>query len=365
MKTEFKFSESQLHTICEPWTGLPNSTQTVTHSYTTIDTLPYDGKNVGDFRSPTAWEYTVDMVRVFTGLRQETFSGRLHNSVVGAYGGDPSVLGSWDQAKLYARALNRLNDKARTTSDWSETLAEASQLRRMGNLLGSAADLAKNLRKNPLSGLSGGYLNFKLGWEPLLSSIYDTAEVLLKYNEQHGLVRIRAGATEPLKSSQFVVNTNSGTSAKVVKQTISGKQGIRFEIVMRGDKAPSLSDFTTLNPVLLGWNLVPYSFVVDWFYDVGGYLENLEAAYLLNSQFVSGYATYLDARFLKEELNQAVVPTNPDLKIVYGKAYRKRTYFKRAPLYAWPLPRKPYLKVDLGSGQLLTAAALLGALLGR
>jgi hypothetical protein len=31
------------------------------------------------------------------------------------------------------------------------------------------------------------------------------------------------------------------------------------------------------NPLLIGWELVPFSFVVDWFIPVGSYLEGIDA----------------------------------------------------------------------------------------
>lgn len=351
-------------TFYAPRLNLPPVTENKTLSTVNIVTTPSTGINLGNFKDATAWEYRVDRWTKFVGSGTENWPKNvLHNTKVGVIGGDPNSLGTWDPANLYTRALERLNAKARETTDWSETLAEASQLRRMGNLADSAIDLAKSLRRNPIKGLAGGYLQFKLGWQPLLSGIYDTATMVLNYDRDVGLIRLRGGATQPIDSTNLVTNTNMWTNAKAIKQTVYGKQGVRLEVVISTDKPPSLSDFTTLNPLLLGWNLIPYSFVVDWFYSVGGYLENLETAYLLAPRFKSGFRTDLFAYDLIERIEEHVCPNNTNLKIIQARAHRHYVHFKRTKLTSWPLPNKPHLKVDLGSGKLLTAAALLGTLL--
>lgn len=43
------------------------------------------------------------------------------------------------------------------------------------------------------------------------------------------------------------------------------------------------------NPALLAWELLPYSFVVDWFIPVGNYLQNINASAGL--RFVKGFRT--------------------------------------------------------------------------
>lgn len=365
MKTLNKTSMGKQYAKYDALFGGSTVVSNYPHVLTDIVTVPADGINPGNHLDATDWQYTVDVSQQLVGVRNDWFDAAHtipYYTTTGLLGGGPNVLAAWNSSVLYNRALNRLNDKVRNTADWSETIAEASQLKRMANLAASAVDLAKS-GKSKVAKAAGAYLSLKLGWQPLMQTIFDTADAIIGSNLRQGLICVRGGATERVNTASRVA-APVGYSTKVWNQTIEGKQGVRFEIWMQGKVGNSLSDFTTLNPVLLGWNLVPYSFVVDWFYDIGGYLENIELALLYDAQMVSGSVTYLDGRYLKEVAIPHWIP-GLDAFVSQGEMRRKYVYFKRQRLTSWPLPRKPHFKVDLGSGQLLTAAALLGAILGR
>lgn len=361
--------------------------------------IPADGKNPGNRVEPTNWAYTVDHYQKFMGQIVERWpKGVHHNTVSGVVGGDPGTWGSWDRTALFNRALERLNAKAREATDWSETIAQANQVARLGNLLKTAREMAKNPTKvwydymspktqagrrarlkaktkrrdgarekrirDNIDRASSGWLQFQYGWQPLMGDIYGTALTILQ-SAQSGIITLHGGATQPVVSNELVYNTGMLTTAKVIKQVVSGKQGCRIYVTLDAKGAPRVDDFTTLNPWLLGWNLIPYSFVVDWFYDVGGYLEALETAFLLNGRFKSGYYTELNAWYLRETLEGHVPPNNVNFTVNYASARRRHVEFKRTVLTAWPFQNKPVLKADLGSKRMLSAAALLGTLLGR
>lgn len=117
----------------------------------------------------------------------------------------------------------------------------------------------------------------------------------------------------------------------------------------------SIANYTSLNPVSIVWELIPYSFVVDWFTNVGGYLRNLESSLLYGSDFAYGYRSDLS---VQHETQGAAGGNNAYSEVAAGD-YLLVT-FRRSILNASPTPRFPSFNPKLGTTRLLSAASLLG-----
>lgn len=378
MKNIYKWSQSAKTTIYAPSVGRPPLTTLVDTSLNNVSVVPPDGKNLGNFKTPTPFEYSINVFRKFTGMKIEYWpKGVEYSRVVGCYGGEPLSGPTWERTALYNEALERLNDKVRDSADWGEDLAMPSRTAKLANLAEQARDFArkhihvagdptfkiKDLWKKDIPAICNGYLQYRYGWKPLMQNVYDTALAQLNDTSGHA-VRLRSSVKRPMRSTGFVTNAGSGTAyPNGVNQSVSGVQGCRFDISMRGMDSNSLSDYVTNNPAYLAWNLIPYSFVVDWFYNVGNWLRAQELALKYNPYFMSGSITELYACRTIETVSDK--PDGDYFWVKYGKAYRRDVRFKRTVLTAWPLPHKPVLNTDLGSSPLLAAAALLGSLLGR
>jgi hypothetical protein len=121
-----------------------------------------------------------------------------------------------------------------------------------------------------------------------------------------------------------------------------------------------------MNPLSITWELIPYSFVVDWFVDIGSYLRNFETGLLYNSIFLSGYKSEL-YRYGAELTCGFAQHVSGDMKYIARdlNAMTRRVEFSRTVLGTYPLPNRPSIKADLGSSQLLSAAALLRQFLSK
>jgi len=120
--------------------------------------------------------------------------------------------------------------------------------------------------------------------------------------------------------------------------------------------------WSSLNPVAIGWELVPYSFVVDWFIDVGSYLRDLETYWLFNSIFRGGYKSTLFRGQLSGTCGYSdffAANYFTAVKAIAATRNHKKTQFNRVLLSSYPCPNLPRVNTDLSSGRLLTAAALL------
>lgn len=266
----------------------------------------------------------------------------------------------------YNKALSDLNEKVRGTLDISVNLAQSSQMIRMFNVYKSAKRYALRADwRSIVRGVSGAWLEFTYGWKPLISDIYTAAEELQR------------------KADNLVFKFFKGRAT--VMDTIQSHQDFQFygriyysvpvshrcEIKIRLKKSfdPTASRWTSLNPVSIAWELVPYSFVVDWFVNIGGFLRDTETALLYNSQFLDGYVTQSSRINHKYQLNQSRAtpasglwtPKSTYTVNVTGSVERLRK--TRTLLHSYPLPNRPSVTAGLSSHRLLNAAALIGNLI--
>ena len=167
------------------------------------------------------------------------------------------------------------------------------------------------------------------------------------------------------RGKSFLRSTSSQAliPASVFKFTDSK---VRCEISVKlkpnNSRVSALASYTSLNPASMLWEAMPYSFVVDWVYNLGGYLRNLETALVYCNQFVDGYVTYGEKT--ESIWTQKWSGTYASSNRIYDYSGGwTRTMKDRQKLYSYPFPRFPVLNPELGTGRLLNAAALLSQFL--
>jgi len=282
---------------------------------------------------------------------------------------------TWNSSLVYNRALERLNSKARGDLDLGVAIAEAGQTVRMVTALRKFNIFARRHRSSPKGrdgkfgstrDVADGWLQYQYGWKPLMSDIFGAANESLRIVINR-LERFKASVKMPVDGNgDILYRTVEGVSAKVQREG----QGIQACTIAIELEVPSfdLARWSSLNPVSLGWELVPYSFVVDWFYDVGSYLRHMETALLFNTRFRGGYVSELFTWDGSEVCdNKVMYPIGAnEVRWFEGcKSLIRQRSFRRTKLTSYPLPRKPTFNVDLSSARLFSAASLLRQLLRR
>lgn len=126
--------------------------------------------------------------------------------------------------------------------------------------------------------LADNWLELQYGWKPLLSDIKSAAEMLASQIEVPRVKRYVATVSEKhdLTQPAFGVvfpDAKSSTSRRITAYIASDPATL-----------PVLSGI--LDPELVAWELVPFSFVVDWVIPVGDYLTALGFAHRLSGNFV-------------------------------------------------------------------------------
>lgn len=287
------------------------------------------------------------------------------------------------RSKAERQALDKAFEKLTSQLNLAVDLLEISETTRMIANLKDLRYWAKTLRESfdehgwkhaSTHEISNRWLEYRYGWQPLLSSIYGIVDVARKRTRVPLRVIARSSVTD---NQKVVAGSYTYESPYVLKET---QWTARCEVSMvfgdSGTSVDSIYDYTSLDPAVIGWELVPYSFVIDWIYDIGGYLSHLETHARFRSGFVRGYRTVTSiirtVETTEGHSTYSLMPTAP-CGLVFGTYERQKSWstsltekFKdRLKYSSCPRPVKPVLDVKINSKHLADSAALIAQLWKR
>jgi len=329
------------------------------------------------------WQYSITALRGWKG------SGRTWNSdpqyinlvwteISGALNGPVDwPLPPIETSDLYNQALERLNAKARGTLDLSVSLAEGGQTKKMFSSVAKTLNHAlhwrnyvkkrfapKNLRewvRDGSAGAANGWLQWTYGWKPLLGDVFQSLDERQRivFNKVEKL-KGRASFNREVDFEKYIGIEPVTSPGSLVSVSGVNKQAVTICVKISTRDGTDISRWSSLNPISIAYELTPYSFVVDWFFDVGSYLRNLETGLLYGSRFMGGYVSTL---VVQKTDGTAAGRAVDGALLRSATAWKDRITFNRDMLTSYPLPQRPSFKADLGSGRMLSAAALLRQLL--
>lgn len=207
----------------------------------------------------------------------------------GSYGGGLGFytnVHTWSYNKAYEKLVSQLNNN----SMWAVNLAEQNQsLNMIINRAHMLREFIRDLRKlrfaeaaatlrfytvpkgvSKSKSLANNFLEYHFGWEPLLNDIYAAVETFLDphlpgYRPVRGKGSARDGTHVAPDYANFV---SGGTTRESSKTTIG------CDIAITNHNARLATELGLVNPLSVAWELVPFSFVVDWFVNVGQVLSS-------------------------------------------------------------------------------------------
>lgn len=185
-------------------------------------------------------------------------------------------------------------------ADAATKIAKSLKLLKKGNLLGAAAALGVSAsglprgarNRNPFQNgekisdkvLSNMWLELQYGWKPLLKDTEAAAQALAKhlevpFSKRFTVVKrkertstITAGGATPLDRRYNYTLTSE--ERRKITVYITEKPGIAAQLGL-------------LNPENVAWELLPWSFVIDWFIPIGSYLDARAISSCISGTYVT------------------------------------------------------------------------------
>lgn len=196
------------------------------------------------------------------------------------------------------------------------------------------------------------YLAYKLGWSPLVSELYNLYELSREKGKVvEALVHGRRSILET-SGRKSVIHNQGGTKFKcdsyAERRYVAAFTG-KLDLL----NLHAASQVGVLNPLTVAWELVPLSFVLDWFLPIGQFLETLTS--LLGIRFHSGSLTRMSKR--ETNVERLAPDTGNWTVIVPPTSVFKRLEMDRVVMNHWPLPRT-YIKNPFSADHVFTAVAL-------
>lgn len=239
------------------------------------------------------------------------------------------------------KALNKLGDgkaslgaalaESRSTfnmiADTSSALLRAYRAVKRGNLREAAKYLGVQYKDiYTFRSSAKAWLQLKYGWLPLMQDIHEGYNYLRDLSGQPLLLRVQEGA---VRTDSFSATTSRFSMNYQVKQV--GYCGITAAVT--GDFARGFNQGGLLNPLEVAWEVVPFSFLLDWFVPVGNVLQSYSGSAGL--AFVDGYVG--DSNEVTVSATSRYLYTPPGSYVVEnGKGVVRYFSHKRTALGGFP-----------------------------
>jgi len=214
-------------------------------------------------------------------------------------------------------------------------IANAYRAFKQGRFRDAARNLGLGWKDAPRN-----WLEYQYGWKPMLGDIYTACREINEKDRsspprtQYYVRAMRSDHSE----SKTVTASNSVGARKIYIDEHTFDVQVRFDFKPKENMGhlQTLDQWGVFNPLEIAWELVPFSFVVDWAVPVGQYLSALSAA--APYDFVAGSST----RFLKAQRKALLEPGTANSSAVclyaYGRGDFTRRRMSRQLYLAFPFP---------------------------
>lgn len=186
-----------------------------------------------------------------------------------------------------AQDLAQIGQTTRLITNTCKRLVKAVTALKKGNIPGAVSALwsghmPRYHGKGPSISktVASNWLELQYGWKPLIQDVRESMEALKRLNSSSSPLvrRVTSSATvESTVTSSIPHRTIPGSTAgkHVVVTRTRCKFVLRYKIDDKLKAFLAQTGFT--NPINLFWEIIPFSFVVDWFNPIGPYLETLSS----------------------------------------------------------------------------------------
>lgn len=186
-----------------------------------------------------------------------------------------------------------------------------------GRFASAARRFGVNERTSRLSkdDVAGRWLELQYGWLPIVNDVYEAAKAYESLTSKRRSNTI----TESLTRTTVFDSSASPSNWKCL-----GPRKDRVRIIYEMTEELSIErSLGLMDPWSVAWEVIPYSFVYDWFIPIGTYLENLNTIPKLKGRFLTTECRWFNSSAVKAKTNLANIITLPTCH--FSCFYMKRT----------------------------------------
>jgi len=301
------------------------------------------------------------------GVLQQVVSGNVMAATAWVYPGIGEVP-YFSTSSLYNQALSKVYDQVRGQVDWAVNVMETRQTVQMvreyrDHLIPLADKLAKDagrivrfVRTFHPKQWGRRWLEYQYGVKPLVTDMHQTMVQMLDF-ATNTVVRVKGRASQTTHGKKKVSVPSDYNRTENIYWTLSERCHVEAVFQIPQSRLQSLANYTSLNPASLIWETLPASFLVDWLWNVGGFLRSMESACLLAAGLSGGFVTHTRRLIQVSDLNQSGTQYGYSYSR-NGKAYSTTSYKARS-VVGTLYPNLPVVDLKLGWQRLFSAASLL------
>lgn len=257
-------------------------------------------------------------------------------------------------------AFAERNQTARLLGDTASRIGKAFREVRRGRLRPAMDHLGISSRKREPRGsnVTNKWLELQYGWKPLLSDVFGAASALEKRDASDW--RVTAKATVPGDERVYTVEY-APPAPGFGRAVVNNSCFCRIDALPSNAATIALSSLGVTNPLLIAWELVPFSFVVDWALPVGSWLESLDALLGYDECYTST-STFTNARW---ESNSRTTTVGQFFYFGSWHDWKVVKRLVRSASAGVPLPTFPRIKDPSSLTHMANGLALLASSFGR
>jgi hypothetical protein len=177
-------------------------------------------------------------------------------------------------------AFGERKQTARLVGDTASRIARSIRSLKRGSVRNAMNELGISSKRHEPRGsnIPRKWLELQYGWKPLLSDVYGATKALSERPLSDWSVTTK-GRSSDRKSWTVERKPGQWYNFDGFRMTASASASAicRIDAIPQNEAIISLASLGVTNPLSVGWELVPFSFVVDWFLPIGSYLESLDA----------------------------------------------------------------------------------------
>lgn len=197
------------------------------------------------------------------------------------------------------------------------------------------------------------WLEFTFGWVPAVKDIFSACKAFVR-DIPAGRATGKATATWSETFGYYPPNPNGPPGRSGGKSSYTERILVAAKVYVTNSDLWLANQLGLLNPASVAWDAVPFSFVVDWFFDIGSFLESLTC--MVGLEIRDGFQTR--STLCSRQYWSLDVAYEPPWKPIFrqhsGVGYIQRRTLG-VPAYPAPSLRAPSLSV----GRAVTAISLL------